>query len=52
MATPLNALKGYASGILDGIANTPQKKFHYVEMISQTVEDMEKLVESLFYFQN
>ncbi len=50
LATPLTALKGYASGILDGIANTPEKKIHYVEMISQTVGDMEKLVESLFLF--
>lgn len=50
LATPLTALKGYASGILDGIANTPQKKIHYVEMISQTVSEMEKLVESLFLF--
>ena len=50
LATPLTALKGYANGILDGIANTPDKKLHYVEMMSQTVADMEKLVESLFLF--
>ena len=50
LATPITALKGYASGILDGVAKTPEKKFHYVEMMNKTVSDMEKLVDSLFFF--
>ena len=50
LATPLTALKGYASGILDGIANTPEKKIHYVEMIQKTAGNMENLVENLFLF--
>ena len=43
-------MKGYASGILDGIAKTPEKQRHYVEMILQGATTMEKLVESLFLF--
>lgn len=50
LSTPLTAMKGYASGILDGIANTPEKQRHYVEMILQGASTMEKLVESLFLF--
>lgn len=50
LSTPLTSLKGYASGILDGIARTPEKRIHYVKMIYHTACSMEKLVESLFLF--
>ncbi|WP_407399514.1 sensor histidine kinase [Anaerovibrio sp.] len=50
LSTPLTSMKGYASGILDGIAKTPEKQRHYVEMILQGAFTMEKLVESLFLF--
>ena len=50
LSTPLTSMKGYASGILDGIAKTPEKQRHYVEMILQGATTMEKLVESLFLF--
>ncbi|WP_051533539.1 HAMP domain-containing sensor histidine kinase [Anaerovibrio sp. RM50] len=50
LSTPLTSMKGYASGILDGIAKTPEKQRHYVEMIFQGATTMEKLVESLFLF--
>ncbi|XOQ24915.1 MAG: histidine kinase [Mitsuokella multacida] len=50
LSTPLTALKGYASGILDGIARTPEKQHHYVQMIYQGACTMEHLVESLFLF--
>lgn len=50
LSTPLTSIKGYASGILDGIANTQEKKLHYTEMILQSTSTMEKLVESLFLF--
>lgn len=50
LSTPLTSVRGYASGLLDGIARTPEKKRHYVEMIYETAGTMEKLVESLFLF--
>ena len=50
LSTPLTSVKGYASGILDGIAKTEEKKQHYIEMIYQKANTMEKLVESLFLF--
>lgn len=50
LATPLTSLKGYASGILDGIAKTEEKRRHYVEKIVQSACTLEKLVESLSVF--
>lgn len=50
LSTPLTSVKGYASGLLDGIAKTREKQQHYIEMIYQKACTMEKLVESLFLF--
>lgn len=50
LGTPLTLLKGYASGIRDGIAATPEKRRHYVDRIYDTACSMEKLVDSLFLF--
>lgn len=50
LSTPLTSIKGYTSGLLDGIAKTIEKKNHYLNMIYQTTCNMEKLVESLFLF--
>ena len=50
LSTPLTSVKGYASGILDGIAKTQAKQRHYMEMIYQKACTMEKLVENLFIF--
>ena len=50
LSTPLTSIKGYTSGLVDGIAKTTEKKKHYLNMIYQTTCNMEKLVESLFLF--
>ena len=50
LATPLTALKGYISGIRDGIANTQEKRQHYLDMMIETTDNMTHLVESLFLF--
>lgn len=50
LSTPLTRIKGYTSGLIDGIANTPQKKEHYLNMIHQTSISMENLVNTLFLF--
>lgn len=50
MSTPLTLLKGYASGILVGIAKTAEKRHHYVELIYQNACTLEKLVDRLFLF--
>ncbi|MEG0378935.1 MAG: HAMP domain-containing protein, partial [Eubacterium sp.] len=41
LSTPLTAIKGYTSGLLEGVANTPEKKSHYLQTIYDTACDME-----------
>lgn len=50
LATPLTSVKGYAGGLLDGIAQTTEKKQYYANMIYQAACNMENLVDSLFLF--
>ena len=50
IATPLTSIKGYASGILDGIARTPEKQRVYAERISQSAATMERLTSRLREF--
>ncbi|WP_147568065.1 sensor histidine kinase [Christensenella intestinihominis] len=50
LSTPLTAIKGYVSGILDGIADTPEKREHYLRTIYDRACDMDKMVDSLFLF--
>lgn len=48
LATPLTKIQGYTGGILDGIANTPEKQQHYLELVYHTSKDMESMVHELF----
>ncbi len=48
LATPLTKIQGYTSGILDGIANTPEKQRHYLELVYHTSQNMEQMVHELF----
>ena len=50
LRTPLTKIEGYAYGLRDGIANTTEKKGHYVKMIIDTAENMGQLVRELFLF--
>lgn len=50
LRTPLTSIKGYAKGILDGIANTDEKRTQYLTVIYQKSQVMEKLLEKLFAF--
>lgn len=47
LGTPLTTIKGYASGILDGIADTEEKKMRYVSVIYDTAQGMDTLVSEL-----
>lgn len=50
MGTPLTSIKGYAQGVLDGIANTPEKQQRYMETIISTVDDMDRLLNQFQLF--
>lgn len=50
LRTPLTSIKGYAKGILDGVANTEDKQRRYLETIYQKSKVMDQLLEKLFVF--
>ena len=48
--TPLTVLKGYVEGLKDGVANTDEKKDHYLNTIYQKAHQMDHLINNLFLF--
>lgn len=47
LRTPLTLIKGYVEGLMDGIANTPEKQKEYLETIHNATLNMEKLLDEL-----
>ena len=47
LKTPLTAIKGYAEGIMDGVADTDEKRGKYVRTIYTKAMDMSILVDEL-----
>ncbi|MCR5304119.1 MAG: HAMP domain-containing protein [Lachnospiraceae bacterium] len=47
LKTPITAVKGYAMGIMEGVADTPDKVDRYVRTIYNKSDDMEKLINEL-----
>ncbi|MBR4343670.1 MAG: HAMP domain-containing histidine kinase [Lachnospiraceae bacterium] len=50
LKTPLTAIKGYTEGILDGVADTPEKQNKYLKTIYTKASDMAVLVDELSFF--
>ncbi|MDB5056023.1 MAG: histidine kinase [Bacilli bacterium] len=50
LKTPITSIKGYATGIQDGIANTPEMIEKYIEIICSQAEGMDHLIDELFLF--
>ena len=47
LRTPITAIRGYALGIIDGVASTPEKMEQYVQIIYNKANDMDKLIDEL-----
>lgn len=47
LKTPITAVKGYSEGILDGVANTPEKIDKYVRTIYNKASEMDTLINEL-----
>lgn len=50
LKTPITAIKGYVEGILDGVADTPEKQERYIRTIYTKANDMQSLIEELFLY--
>lgn len=48
LGSPLTLIQGYVSGLIDGIADTPEKKEKYLKTIFDTACHMDSLVDELF----
>lgn len=50
LKTPLTTIKGYSEGILDGIADSPDKQIKYIQTIYNKACDMDRLIDELNYY--
>lgn len=50
LKTPLTAIKGYAEGLVDGVAVTPEKQIKYLKTILTKANDMSILVDELAFY--
>lgn len=50
MRTPITAIKGYVEGIRDGVASTPEKQAHYLDIVYSKTMVLEKLVRNMSDF--
>ncbi len=50
LKTPLTTIKGYAEGMMDGVADTPEKQEKYLRTIRSKAEDMTRMVEELAFY--
>ena len=50
LRTPVTAIKGYVEGIRDGVANTPEKRDHYLEVVYAKTLVLEGLVGNMTDF--
>ncbi len=47
LKTPITAIKGYVEGIMDGVADTPEKMDKYIKTIYNKANDMTRLINEL-----
>ena len=47
LKTPITAVKGYVEGIMDGVADTPEKQERYIRTIYNKANEMDRLLNEL-----
>ena len=47
LKTPITAIKGYVEGIMDGVADSPDKMDRYIKTIYSKANDMDRLINEL-----
>lgn len=50
LKTPITAVKGYVEGIMDGVANTPEKMDRYIHTIYNKANEMDRLINELTFY--
>jgi signal transduction histidine kinase len=50
LKTPITSINGFIDGIVDGVANTPEKQEAYFRIIQQNVRYMNRLIDDLLLY--
>lgn len=50
LKTPITTVKGYVEGIMDGVADTPEKMDRYIRTIYNKANEMDRLVNELTFY--
>lgn len=50
LKTPITAIKGYVEGLMDGVADTPEKMDKYIHTIYSKANDMDRLINELTFY--
>lgn len=50
LKTPVTSILGYVEGLIDGVANTDEKKEHYLKVIYEKSVALNELIEELFFY--
>lgn len=50
LKTPITAVKGYVEGIMDGVADTPEKIDRYIRTIYMKANEMDRLINELTFY--
>ncbi|MGN0395283.1 MAG: sensor histidine kinase [Coprococcus sp.] len=52
LKTPITTIKGYVEGIMDGVADTPEKRERYLKMIYNKANELDSLINELSLYTN
>ena len=50
LKTPITAIKGYVEGLIDGVADTPEKHNKYLQTVYSKAIDMDRLINELSFY--
>jgi signal transduction histidine kinase len=50
LKTPITSIKGYVKGVLDGVANTPEKTERYLKTVYSKAEQMDVMIDDLLLY--
>ncbi|MCB2297923.1 sensor histidine kinase [Clostridium tagluense] len=50
LKTPITSIKGYVKGVLDGVANTPEKVERYLKTVYSKAEQMDVMIDDLLLY--
>lgn len=50
LRTPLTSIKAYVEGLIEGVAQTPERRQKYMQTIREKANDIDRMVDKLFLF--